>query len=570
MITFYPFGRKSKSLAQFIDSFIKNVNNRGEYFGIPLSSSLLCCSSMQLVDTSTPYLDTHSFSDLTKEAFTPTASRELYSSSPAVSIVGGGFCGTAALLQLLRAYPGVREVIPDEGMNRLVVNWIDSSKQWARGVPYCSQGDEEANSVFLLNFPSYYMSPFPGEPLAYHDWVLANKLEREESQLVFTPRAWYGDFLEMSVLEEIKHFKDLGFELDLRFITGQVSRVDPGLGSTVVTFDTTQKIESGSVVVAAGHREVDGFRALSQYPGYVQNPHQLDSYRRALEEQPHARRIVLVGGGPTTFDALRAFEYLGYTGHYYLVSSAPGRPWVLEPRSAEDVHSRPWYRFKYLTVHQLSPTDSYRDFKTALKEEIRNASRQGYGPETIYYDFDFEGVLAEWYQAGVLTKEWKEDDRFEGLRSFMRYLAYHQSNPAAPVNIALRKQLLQDHRLHVISGRASSEDADYSQERRSYAVNVSYRNGRQLKVEGDIFLSGTRYPKTAPNDLMPLHQYQGKQGIYALGPYAPIEQFYQVPWGVGVFKHHPLRFINEVALHAMTFSMTAALRAELFDHSKFD
>lgn len=525
---------------------------------------------MQLVDSSSLSVERQCFSDLTKEAFSPIKTRDLYSSSPTVSIVGGGFCGTAALLQLLRAYPGVREVVPDEGMNRLVVNWIDSSKQWARGVPYCSQGDDEANSVFLLNFPSYYMSPFPGEPLAYHNWISANKVGREEAQLVFTPRAWYGDFLEASILKEIQHFQDMGFELDLRFIAGQVSRVDPGFGSTIVTFDATQKLESGSVVVAAGHREVDAFRALSQYPGYVQNPHQLASYRRALEEQPHAQSIILVGGGPTTFDALRAFEHLGYTGHYYLISSSPGRPWALEPQSVENLHARPWYTFKYLTVPHLSPTDSYRDLKAALKEEIRNAFKQGYGPETIYYDFDFEGVLAQWYQAGMLTKEWKEDEKFQGLRSFMRYLAYHQSNPAAPENIALRKQLLREHRLHFISGRASSEDADYSSEGRTYEVNVAYRNGRQLKVEGEIFLSGTRHPKSAPDELMPLHQYQGKRGIYALGPYAPIEQFYQVPWGVGVFKHHPLRFINEVALHAMTFSITAAMRAEFCDQSRFE
>src|SRR5687768_3808997 len=112
------------------------------------------------------------------------------SSSPTkiITIVGGGFCGALTAVNILRQN--------HEGNIRIIL--IDRGTRLGRGLAYGTWDDN-----FLLNVPAGNMSALPDDP--NHFVRFCQNIDPAFNAASFISRRLYGDYLELTLREEIAH-----------------------------------------------------------------------------------------------------------------------------------------------------------------------------------------------------------------------------------------------------------------------------------------------------------------------------------------------------------------------------
>jgi uncharacterized NAD(P)/FAD-binding protein YdhS len=217
------------------------------------------------------------------------------SSIPHIVILGGGYSGTLAAVNLVRL-----AATPPH------ITIINDHRPEGRGVAYGTRRMEH-----LLNVAARNMSAFPDLPDHFVNWLRT----RGEYDLVpdyelrerFIPRMIYGDYLKSLAhhhLTEVRHVKG--------------EAVDVTNNGTVILKDGSE-IKADRIVLATGNEapaDLPGAESLAAHPAWVGNPW-LPWHEKL---PPDTGTIILLGTGLTTVDAIITLRALGWLGRIHAVS----------------------------------------------------------------------------------------------------------------------------------------------------------------------------------------------------------------------------------------------------------
>ncbi|MFO1436925.1 MAG: FAD/NAD(P)-binding protein [Verrucomicrobiaceae bacterium] len=217
------------------------------------------------------------------------------SSTPHIVIIGGGYSGTLAAVNLVRlaARPP-----------RITI--INDLRPDGRGVAYGTRRLEH-----LLNVAARNMSAFPDLPDHFVSWLRT----RGEYDLVpdyelrerFIPRMIYGDYLKSLAhhhLHEVNHVKAEAIDIQ-----------DDG----TISLSDGSEIKADRIVLATGNEapaDLPGAESLTAHPAWAGNPW-LPWHEKL---PPDTGTIILLGTGLTTVDAIITLRALGWLGRIHAVS----------------------------------------------------------------------------------------------------------------------------------------------------------------------------------------------------------------------------------------------------------
>lgn len=221
----------------------------------------------------------------------PSASQE-----SRIAIVGGGFSGILTAVNLVRlSRPGRAPAI----------TLINGTGTAGRGIAYGTRRIEH-----LLNVAARNMSAFPDLPDHFVGWLRTrSEYERtpeNELREKFIPRMIYGDYLRSLM----HHHLD-----EVEFVEGEAVDIDDG----GVVLAGGRRVVADRVVLACGNEApapLPGSDLLGRHPAWVGNP--WTPWENRLPEA--GGRIVLLGTGLTTVDALVTLRALGWQGTVDAVS----------------------------------------------------------------------------------------------------------------------------------------------------------------------------------------------------------------------------------------------------------
>ncbi len=230
-----------------------------------------------------------------------------------ITIVGGGFAGVSAAVQLLRRCP-----------EPLRITLIEARERVGPGLAYATHDPDHR-----LNGPTWVHSVDPLDGGHFTRWCEArgvfeaDPLARQPSGAAFVRRAVLGAYLEDQVRAHA-HWPATGGTL--RTVQAHaVAAVRRG-DTTVVVTDRGQEIGGELLLLATGNplprlpAPLDP--ALAAHPGVIENP--LETSR--LLNLPRGARVLLLGSGLTALDAICTLQRQGQHGGVVLVSRRGLRP----------------------------------------------------------------------------------------------------------------------------------------------------------------------------------------------------------------------------------------------------
>lgn len=213
-------------------------------------------------------------------------------------ILGAGFSGVALAIHLLRrAPPGY------------AVALVDPSPDTGRGRAYA-----DPSGQVLLNVPAGRMSLDPAAPLDFAEWWAAQRAIGVDAVATdFAPRATYGDYVRARWQEALASRGD-----DVARLHARAIDVEAGEEGFRVALDDGRSLVGRQVVLALGHAPSVLPMALNSA---VLGQRLVDPLAPgALESLPREARLLLVGTGLTSVDALGRLETLGHQGRITCVS----------------------------------------------------------------------------------------------------------------------------------------------------------------------------------------------------------------------------------------------------------
>lgn len=205
-----------------------------------------------------------------------------------LAIIGGGFSGTATLIQLLRA----TDALPT------TIHWCDESAKWARGVAYGT-----TDSQHLLNVRADRMGAFPDAVDDFYVW-LKQKYPNRFSGADYVPRMMYGDYLASRLHEALT---SLPPHWSLNHINEYIVSCASSDSGFALTAQSGVTFHAEKIVLACGNEACSApnfIRATDRnHPALTLNPWHA-STRSLLHQKPTStpRHAVLIGSGLTSVD----------------------------------------------------------------------------------------------------------------------------------------------------------------------------------------------------------------------------------------------------------------------------
>jgi uncharacterized NAD(P)/FAD-binding protein YdhS len=218
-----------------------------------------------------------------------------------IIIVGGGFCGTALAIQLMR-----------QAKNRaLSILIVDRQGTLGRGVAYGTCDDDH-----LLNVPAGNMSALDDQPDDFLQYC--QQLDPSATSSSFVPRRIYGDYLEQLLAETERQFTT---HVTLHRVQGDVHdlRSDED-GRLSVMLHDGRHLTALRVVLATGNERPmtpQGLTArLTDNPRYISDPWQ----KGALEALDRNSPTLLIGTGLTALDICATLSRRTGSAPIYILS----------------------------------------------------------------------------------------------------------------------------------------------------------------------------------------------------------------------------------------------------------
>ncbi len=349
---------------------------------------------------------------------THTAFPQAYAGKKPIAVIGAGFSGTIATLQLLRRLPDDQPVL-----------LCERSSDFARGMAY-SPGD----NTHLLNVRAANMSAISDERMHFEDW-LRQRAAATDGKLdglfdteagLFASRGLYGQYLR-SILDHA--MRQTAGHAQLRLLPDEINDVEPieGGGFNLVCA-SGQKLEVAGVVLAVGNLPAEE----GDDPRICSNAWDPKAWR-ALDD---SRPIMIVGTGLTMIDLAVGIRRRGFSGTIYALS----RGGLLPTRHTV---TATWPTPMLTIAEERSMPLLMR----RLRQEIAAAAEQG---------VDWRAVIDSMRPiTASLWVRFSLDERRRFLRHIRRYWDVHRHRMAPP-HADMVETMIADGSLKIIAGRISS------------------------------------------------------------------------------------------------------------------
>jgi uncharacterized NAD(P)/FAD-binding protein YdhS len=213
------------------------------------------------------------------------------------AIIGGGFCGTLAAINLLKSRSNTTQEI----------TIIERRSVIGPGLAY--SGKSEA---FKLNVPVSAMSPFEDQPNAFLEWLSKRRPETTPDE--FVARYHYGDYLN-ELLSDVT-LKNPHNELST--IRDEVIDLQYNLEKDrfILRLKSGDSVLAHRVILAIGNlpREEELFGV--RLGGLLNNPYDLNLYNGVAKYSD----VIVIGSGLTAVDCVLECESRGFKGSYTIIS----------------------------------------------------------------------------------------------------------------------------------------------------------------------------------------------------------------------------------------------------------
>lgn len=235
------------------------------------------------------------------------------SSARRITIVGGGFSGVSAAVQLVHHTP-----FPID------ITLIESRERVGPGLAYSTRDPDHR-----LNGPAWAHSVDPTDGAHFARWCEAHGVFERDPQALqdngaaFVRRFEFGRYLE-ETLNKHAVWPKTGSTIET-VRDRATGATDTGNGIAVLT-EAGHAIVSDLVLVATGNA-VPRLQAplpatLAQLPSVIENP--LDTWR--LANIPKTARVLIIGSGLTSLDVLSTLRRQQYAGDIVVISRRGMRP----------------------------------------------------------------------------------------------------------------------------------------------------------------------------------------------------------------------------------------------------
>lgn len=223
-----------------------------------------------------------------------------------IAIIGGGFSGTMAAVNLARL-----AALP------LRVTIINHGYPSGRGIAYGTRRPEH-----LLNVAARNMSALPEHPHHFVEWLRTRTEYSDTSDAelreTFMPRRLYGDYvrsLALSFTRPVDHRSNV----EVTTLADEAIGIVPEGDGARVMLAGGQSVTADRVLLATGNEppaDLPGVDRLAGHPGYCANP--WENWERLLPAD--ASNIILLGTGLTAVDAIVTLLALDWQGTIHAIS----------------------------------------------------------------------------------------------------------------------------------------------------------------------------------------------------------------------------------------------------------
>ncbi len=374
---------------------------------------------------------------------------------PPIAVIGAGFSGTIAALQLVRRLPADQPVL-----------LCERSPDFARGMAY-STGDAD----HLLNVRVANMSALSDEPLHFQDW-LRQRMQgsrpveglHDTAAGLFASRGLYGQYLR-SILDYV--LRETAGHAQLRLLPDDVLDIAPADGGYELICGGGQRLPVAGVVLAVGnlpHEEGD-------QPRVCRNAWSEKAWRPLEPGLP----VLIVGTGLTMVDLAIALRRRGFTDGIVALS----RGGLLPSRHAAVAGAWPTPHFT------MAEETSLPLLMARLRDEVFAAAEAG---------VDWRAVIDS--MRPVTASIWGRlplAERARFLRHARRVWDVHRHRMAPP-HAEMLDAMVAEGTLKVVAGRIRAMEEAPDRMRVRYTPKGSgARNGGQdamLDVQRVIMASG--------------------------------------------------------------------------------
>ena len=223
-----------------------------------------------------------------------------------VAIIGGGFCGTLAAVNLAR--------LSSEPLRVILIN---CQYPTARGVAYGTRRGEH-----LLNVVARNMSAFPDLPSHFVDWLRTrtdfSDVPLAELRDQFMPRRIYGDYLQDLLFWHTQPLNGPG-RVHIEVIDDEAIDLTPADWGASVALKGGGTVQAQRVLLATGNlapTDILPAGSPKDHPAYSRNP-----WRGWQEKLPDSHEdVLLIGTGLTTIDVFLTLRSLGWQGKIHAIS----------------------------------------------------------------------------------------------------------------------------------------------------------------------------------------------------------------------------------------------------------
>jgi uncharacterized NAD(P)/FAD-binding protein YdhS len=390
-----------------------------------------------------------------------TAFPEPFAGKRPIAVIGAGFSGTIATLQLLRRLPEDQPIL-----------LCERSADFARGVAY-STGENE----HLLNVRAANMSAISDERLHFEEWLrhraaaAGGKLEGlyDTEAGLFASRGLYGQYLR-SILDHA--MRQTAGHAQLRLLPDEIVDVEPadGGGFSLVCA-SGQRLEVAGVVLAVGNLPSEE----GEDPRICSNAWDAKAWRKLDPDRP----LMIIGTGLTMVDLVIGLRRRGYPGQIFALSRGgllptrhtAGGPWPTPMLTIAEERSLPLLMAR-------------------LRQEIDQAAEQG---------VDWRAVIDSMRPiTASLWVRFSLDERRRFLRHVRRYWDVHRHRMAPPHADQI-DAMIAEGSLQVLAGRIQSMEKGIDCVRVTYQPKAGGSTQvidvqRVIKASGLEHISRTRDP----------------------------------------------------------------------------
>ena len=276
---------------------------------------------------------------------------------PVITIVGGGFAGTALAVQLAR----------QQGLERVDIHLVEPRPVPGPGLAYTARRPE-----YLLNVRPGALSLYPDEPSHFADW-LRQQPEAVAEVPEFAARSTYGRYLneELATVLAAPTTQGQGIRWHNAGCIGAPVEAN---GRHLVQLEDGASISSDYVVLALGNFPPPppagpDLRYLA-HPGYHADPWAVGNLRRIGPDES----VLLIGSGLTAVDVLLALRQDGHHAPVTVVArhgrwpAAHGPAGVSYPNFYPELAEETTVRgvFKIVTQHIREADKSGIDWRPVL------------------------------------------------------------------------------------------------------------------------------------------------------------------------------------------------------------